>query len=353
MTYMTRCEFIPPYLLQRLAESHPDADVCLWGSATLVHDDEIRSRRTSLATRGEQAAAPPPSGASAATPFTIYTANHTTTLPGTAVRAEGAPDSGDSSVDEAYTSVSATIAMYAEVFARASFDGRGSDVLTTVHYDNNYDNAFWDGTQLIAGDGDGKVFGSFTKPIDVLAHEFTHGVTQFTAAFDYQGQSGALNESVSDCFGSMVKQRTLGQSAQDADWLIGQGIFVPGVQGVALRSMKAPGTAYDDPSLGKDPQVANMADFVETTDDNGGVHTNSGIPNHAFYLASVAIGGNTWEGAGPIWYAALTGSNVSKSSDFAAFGTATVDAAVALHGDGSTQSGAVRDAWTQVGVTLP
>ena len=212
-----------------------------------------------------------------------------------------------------------------------------------MHYEQNYDNAFWNGTQLVFGDGDGTVFGSFTEPVDVLGHEFTHAVTQFTAALTYQGQSGALNESVSDCFGMCVKQRVLGQTAETADWLVGEGIFLPGINARALRDMAHPGTAYDDPTLGQDPQVGDMADYVDTTDDNGGVHTNSGIPNRAFYLAATAIGGDTWEGAGQIWYAALTGGQVSADTDFAGFAAATV-AAAGDHAD------AVRQAWATVGV---
>ena len=164
-----------------------------------------------------------------------------------------------------------------------------------MHYGRGYDNAFWDGTQMVFGDGDGTVFNRFTIAVDVIGHELTHGVTEHTAALVYQGQSGALNESISDVFGSLVKQQALGQDAAAADWLIGAGLFTAQVKGVALRSMKAPGTAYDDPQLGKDPQPATMADYVETTDDNGGVHLNSGIPNHAFYLAATAIGGHAWE----------------------------------------------------------
>jgi hypothetical protein len=211
-----------------------------------------------------------------------------------------------------------------------------------VHYEKDYDNAFWDGTQLVFGDGDGKVFDRFTKPIDVLGHELSHAVTQYTANLTYSGQSGALNESMSDVFGSCVKQRHLGQDAGTADWLIGEGIFLPAVHGVALRSMKAPGTAYDDPALGKDPQVGSMADYVDTTADNGGVHLNSGIPNRAFALAAIAIGGTSWEGAGRIWYAALT-SGIPAAATFSRFADATV-AAAGAHQD------AVRQAWETVGV---
>ena len=100
------------------------------------------------------------------------------------------------------------------------------------------------------------------------------------------------------------------------------------MQGVALRSMKAPGTAYDDPRLGKDPQPADMSGYVDTTDDNGGVHINSGIPNRAFYLAAAAIGGHAWAAPGQIWYDVLTGPGITPDCDFATFAALTVAAAV-------------------------
>ncbi len=171
-------------------------------------------------------------------------------------------------------------------------------MIATVHYGQDYVNAFWDGTQLVFGDGDRRVFDRFTKPVDVLGHEFSHGVVQHTAGLVYQGQPGALNESVADVFAACLKQRLLAQTPAQADWLIGEGLFLPGVRARALRDMAAPGTAYDDPVLGRDPQVGHMDDYVETTDDNGGVHLNSGIPNRAFQLAATSIGGNTWAGAG-------------------------------------------------------
>jgi hypothetical protein len=134
---------------------------------------------------------------------------------------------------------------------------------------------------------------------------------------------------------------------QEGDWLIGQGIFLPAVQGKALRSMSEPGTAYDDDVIGKDPQVGSMSDYVNTQDDNGGVHLNSGIPNRAFYLAATAMGGNAWEGAGKVWYAALT-SGIGADTDFAGFAAATVTAAEAVSREAAD---AVRSAWDQVGVT--
>jgi len=151
---------------------------------------------------------------------------------------------------------------------------------------------------------------------------------------------------MSDVFASCVKQRLLGQTVDEADWLIGEGIFLPSVRGRALRSMSEPGTAYDDPVLGKDPQVGSMADYVETTEDNGGVHLNSGIPNRAFQLAAVAIGGRSWEVPGRIWYAALT-SGIGPTADFVDFAAATLEAAGAVSGEARA---AVASAWAGVGV---
>ena len=226
-----------------------------------------------------------------------------------------------------------------------------------MHYDQDYDNAFWDGQQMVFGDGDGVYFNRFTIAIDVIGHELTHGVTQFTAGLTYVGQSGALNESLSDCFGSMVKQQSLGQDAADADWLIGEGLFTTKVNGVALRSMKAPGTAYDDPVIGKDPQPADMDGYVDLPHDeqhdNGGVHTNSGIPNRAFFLAATAIGGSSWDGAGAVWYDVLTGTGVPKDLDFAGFARLTTDAAGKRFGTGSSQHDAVANAWATVKVADP
>ena len=191
----------------------------------------------------------------------------------------------------------------------------------------DYDNAFWDGTQLVFGDGDGQVFERFTKPVDVLGHELTHAVTEHTAGLVYRASPG---RSTSRSPTSSPPASSSGCSARrrrEADWLIGAGLFLPGIQARALRDMAAPGTAYDDPALGKDPQVGHMDDYVDTTDDNGGVHLNSGIPNRAFQLAATAIGGTSWEGAGRIWYAALTGGAVAARTDFAGFAAATVAAA--------------------------
>jgi len=280
---------------------------------------------------------------------TIYEAKNGTNLPGTVVRSEGAPPTNDLAVDEAYDGAGATYDLYYDVFQRNSIDDRGMRLDSTVHFEVKYDNAFWNGSQMVYGDGDGKIFDRFTKAIDVIGHELTHGVTQYTASLDYKDQPGALNESFSDVFGSLVKQRVLNQTADQADWLIGAGLFTSQVKGQALRSMKAPGTAYDDPVLGKDRQPADMDHYFKGAEDNGGVHINSGIPNHAFYLAAIGIGGYAWEKAGKIWYISLR-DRLHHDSNFADAAKITIAVAGELYGAGSQEQNAVTKAWDNVGV---
>ncbi|WP_083901336.1 M4 family metallopeptidase [Azospirillum sp. B4] len=279
---------------------------------------------------------------------TIYDAQHGGTLPGTLVRSEGQAATQDLAVNEAYDYAGKTYDFYMDVLKRNSVDNKGMRLDSTVHYSTDYDNAFWNGQQMVYGDGDGKIFDRFTKCLDVIGHELTHGVTQFTAGLDYSSQSGALNESFSDVFGSLIKQYAAGETADKADWLIGQGLLIPkaGTNRTALRSMKAPGTAYDDPDLGKDPQPATMKDYYSGSDDNYGVHINSGIPNHAFYLAATAIGGKAWEVAGAIWYETLT-TRLQLWSEFKDAAAATREVA-GKHGSAATK--AVDDAWKAVGL---
>ena len=280
---------------------------------------------------------------------TIYDAKQQQTLPGTLVRGEGAAATKDVAATEAYDSSGLVYDFYKAAFGRNSVDDKGQRLDSTVHYGRQYDNAFWNGQQMVYGDGDGKLFTRFTISLDVIGHELTHGVTQYEAALEYHNEPGALNESMSDVFGSMVKQWKLKQTADKADWLIGAGLLAPSVKGVALRSMVAPGTAYDDPVLGKDPQPAHMRNFYKGQDDNGGVHINSGIPNLAFATTALKIGGNSWERAGKIWYTALT-SRLRPASNFHDARSATLSVAVELYGKSSKEYKAVKAGWEKVGV---
>jgi Zn-dependent metalloprotease len=339
---------LPPHILHEIAKrgTRTQRETAL---DTLGRDHSLRFGRASfqlLATNAQKLIAAPTVGGEAQ--ITIYDAQQRERLPGRVV--PNPNESDDAEVSEALKGLLATYAFYWEVFKRNSIDDHGLPLIGSVHYSSKYDNAFWNGQQMVFGDGDGEIFRRFTISIDVIGHELTHGVTGDTANLDYQAQPGALNESVSDVFGSMVKQYSSNprQNAGNADWLIGAGVFMPNIKGKALRSMGEPGSAYDDPTLGKDPQPGTMADYAETDQDNGGVHINSGIPNRAFYLAATKLGGYSWDKAGLIWYAALRDQALRPTAKFADFANITVANANRLFGAAEAQI--VRDAWKQVGV---
>jgi Zn-dependent metalloprotease len=281
---------------------------------------------------------------------TISDAQGVETTPGTNVRTEGRGPVADEDVDRAHDGLGAVHGFLAVLLKRNSLDGSGLGMRGTVHYGQHYDNAFWDGTQMVMGDGDREIFNSFTSSLSVIAHELGHGLLQYTTNLAYQGQSGALNESIADVFGALVEQFVAGDDAASASWLIGKGLFTDKVRGQALRSMSAPGTAYDDPILGKDPQPATMAGYVDTDEDNGGVHLNSGIPNRAFHLFATALGGNAWETAGDLWFNVIATRALPGDADFGTFAEQTLLQARRDHGSGSLVERALADAWDAVGV---
>lgn len=249
----TFCTIVPPHVLDTLARSE---DPALAGPArrTLERDALERTHRRLTTVIGAPALAPPEALADQPT-RTIYDAKHKQDLPGKKVRGEGDKPGKDATVNRAYAYLGATFDLFLKAYERNSINGEGLPLNATVHFGEEYNNAFWDGEQMVFGDGDGEIFLDFTIPVDVIGHELAHGVTQYTANLTYFGQPGALNESMSDVFGALIKQYTLGQTAAEADWLIGAGLLAPRVTGKALRSMKEPGTAYDDDVLGKDPQL--------------------------------------------------------------------------------------------------
>jgi len=341
------CSVIPPHILRHLAD-HGDDYTRERVASTLYHSQQITAGRAVTLIGERSHAAPSASGKVRR----VYDARHKVTLPGKLVMGDGKAVSTDIEAMEAFDGCGATYDFFSKIFGRKSIDGKGLPLISTIHYGTNFDNAMWNGKQMVYGDGDGKLFNRFTIAPDVIGHELTHGVTQFTAALAYHDQSGALNEHLSDAFGIMVKQWLLGQTATQSDWLIGAGLFARGVRGKAIRSMKAPGTAYDDPALGRDPQPAHMRNYVTSADDNGGVHINSGIPNHAFYLVATKLGGNAWLVAGRIWYLVLT-TKLFPHAGFQDFAAATVVIAGEEYGVGSTIQMTVAQAWSQVGLPVP
>lgn len=331
---------IPPYILRRIIDHGSDVQQRC-AQQTLTHVQTLMAHR-----HGKPTA--PLVTSPGELVRDIYDAQQKESLPGTQVRYEGQPSNGDVAVNEAYEYLGVTHEFFWQVLQRNSLDNKGMVLNGTVHYGKDYQNAFWNGQQMVFGDGDGEIFNRFTIAIDVVAHELSHGVTETEAALIYFEQSGALNESLSDVFGSLVKQYHKQQTADQADWIIGEGLLAKGINGKGLRSMSRPGTAYDDPLLGKDPQPARMKDFVKTREDNGGVHLNSGIPNRAFYLAATAIGGYAWEKAGYAWYDTVCDKALAQNADFAEFAKLTIQ-----HGDkrsGKRVAAAIEQAWKEVGV---
>jgi len=347
---------LPPHMLEQIVQNGSSEQSDL-AAQTLAASQSIREERQSLALATTPSPPESKEALAAIKQRAVYSANNGTSLPGSLVRGEGDAPVSDVAVNEAYDGSGATFDLYDAIYGRNSINDFGLALKSTVHYGTGYDNAFWNGQQMVYGDGDEnlpesqRLFNRFTIALDVIGHELTHGVTQYEANLTYKNQPGALNEAISDIFGSLVKQYQRGQTADQADWIIGEGLFTSNVNGVGIRSMKAPGTAYDDPVLGKDPQPAHMDDYVNTGLDNGGVHINSGIVNRAFYLTALEIGGYPWEKAGRIWYKALT-EKMKNDSQFQEAADLTFEAAGELFGWGSLEQNAVKNGWSQVGITV-
>src|SRR6476646_6685867 len=236
---------LPPGILHKLAR-HENEDIRNSALNTLALDTRFRMARAGAAARrGGRASRPVTFARIGGSPQrTIYDQSHgESQTPGTVARAEGQDAVSDTAVNQAYDGLGATYMYYWTLFMRDSIDGQGMPIAGCVHYGTNYDNAFWDNAgHMFFGDGDGTLLTETTAGLDVIGHELTHGVTQHEANLTYSGQSGALNESISDVAGIQVKQRTLSQDVTQSDWLIGADIVGPALQ-PALRSMKDPGTA--------------------------------------------------------------------------------------------------------------
>ncbi|MFJ8017792.1 M4 family metallopeptidase [Streptomyces sp. NPDC096339] len=338
----------PPYILDKLLESE-DPEVRQAALNTLLVTERLGGERAIRSSFAGAAFAP---GDSRRTVFDCE--QEEVIFNAVLARSEDGPESADTSVNQAFDALGLTRDFYKEVFQRNSIDGLGMRLDGYVHYGFRVNNAYWDGREMLFGDGDGMKFGDLTGGLEVIAHEMTHGVTDHTSGFEYHNQSGALNESMSDVFGSLVKQWSLKQTAEEADWLVGADIWTPVIPGDAMRSMKNPGHAYNNAQYGKDPQPDRMSKFLHKPDtregDWGGVHYNSGIPNKAFYLTAVRIGGFAWEAAGTIWYESLKASSVDDS--FQDFAGTTFQKAGALFGVGSPEQSAVLSAWQEVEVPV-
>jgi Zn-dependent metalloprotease len=175
-------------------------------------------------------------------------------------------------------------------------------------------------------------------------------VVAHTCNLEYYGASGALNEHFADVFGVLTEQWSLGQGAAEASWLVGSEILGPKAAIKAIRTFKGEKAFVDDPLFGTDPQPKHMRDYYKGTDDDGGVHINSGIPNHAFFLAASALGGQAWETVGPVWYGALFA--LGRKSGFQDAARATIEIAGRLYGSRSRETTAVKAGWKGVGLRV-
>lgn len=256
----------------------------------------------------------------------------------------------DPVVRQAYNGCKLTYNLF-KLMGRDPIDDLGRPIRAVVHYQDIWgvklSNAKWDreSKMLFFGDGDGINTQSFVSDSDIIGHELTHGIiNNICPNLPYVGESGALNEHISDAFGIMVKQYSRGEQATDSDWLIGDNTFIDTeIRKIALRSMKEPGNR----NLIDNPQPSHMKDYNNFAHE---VHILSGIPNHAFYLAAINIGGYTWEKTGKIWYQAML--NLQSNETFSSFADKTVSAAKSLFPQDINVITAIENAWENVGISV-
>jgi Zn-dependent metalloprotease len=344
------CFAVPHKMFRKLLAQAPEAETKA-KRRQIKHAHQMRSLRYETPS--------PPPARSRKLRRNVYDLATTETLPGRLVRTESGKPARDAAANEAFENVGIALAFLREVFGRNSLDGRGMQIDSAIHYGQGFQNAMWNGRQMIIGDGDDTI-GGFTASLDIIAHELTHGLTQHLISgglgvvkipprerefkeqkYALRGQSGALNESLSDIFASMVTQWHLGQRSAEADWLIGENVIAP-IYGRAIRSLKSPGnrrvTWYDD------DQLKSMDHYQEGCD----VHDASGIPNHAFYTTAIKMGGHSWQKAGPIWFEAF--DSLDASATFADAAEATLQAAANRFGARSDEARAVKAGWRKVKV---
>lgn len=334
MCHTTCCHIIPPYLLEELAKRGS-----LSCKKTLNDTHRIAERRRFALNHLLQREKSDGDGLRY-----IYDCNNKYKQRLELILEEGQAPSTDETVNNAYDASGFVRDYFRNTFGLNSIDGNGLDIISNVHYGIDYNNAYWDGDEMTYGDGDGKEFTDFAKAIDVVAHELTHGITQFLANLEYRSQSGALNEHFSDVFGTIIKQKYLQQDISSADWLIGDSVVTEAFPGVAIRSMKAPGTANDF-----DTQPDHMDNYYNGTADNQGVHINSGIPNKAFYLCCLNIG---IDECAVIWFETL--KSLWRTADFNDMLETMVHTAQRLTSEGKISEisvSAISESFAEVGLT--
>lgn len=339
------CKFIPDEVLTRLANDpnvkNFDRDAL---QRTLAVDREMRLVReaNSSLTASSSMIAESLAPLAKKPAIKLFNCQHGSILPGVAVPNPQA--SGDATIKRTHKNTADVAKFFKQVFGRNSLDGQGMDLISSVHFGNKYNNAFWNGQQMTYGDGDNNIFVDFTRGNDVIGHELTHGLTQFTSQFVYANEPGGLNESMSDVFGSMFRQWQAKQTVKVADWLIGADIMGPAAKAqgfTCLRDMAKPNSPK---ALA--PQPSHFSAYHPGMDP----HTSSGIPNNAFYRAAMAVGGKSWEKVGKVWFQALTGYGSTPQLTMKQFADRTRTVAGQMFPAGGTVKKAVDTAWKAVGL---
>jgi Zn-dependent metalloprotease len=343
---------LPPYLLDCLSnctDVTAEVDVNAWLAQTRRQSNKLRLERMGFHPGPRMPAVK--AAAERGKTRNIYDAQNlgASRLPGKLVRTEGqaSAKSKDPAVDEAYDHSGITYDFYMQVLQRNSLDDAGMALVSSVHVGKSLNNAFWTGEQMAYGDGDGKLFTRFTRSLDVVGHELSHGVITYSADLIYQNESGALNEHFADVLGMLTRQWHTKTGAAGADWLVGKDIMGPAAKARSLRTFTAEKAYENDPYFGTDPQPKHLRDQFKGTSDNGGVHINSGIPNHAFYRFALALKGNAWETAGSVWYKTLL--TLKSDAQFTDMVQATDKTVVTQYGRGSAEQQALTLAWKAVG----
>lgn len=347
-TYGCVCFAVPKNLLAQLADDDGDREQRELLRSHIDHSSKLRAQRAVQSQDRPEAKL-----GKKLLARQVYDAGGRTFLPGKLLRDEDDPPTRDNDADQAYENIGIAMQFFKTVLGRDSVDGQGMRVDTSVHYGYRFTNAMWTGEQMIVGDGDGRHIKGLANSLGIIAHEFAHGVSQHIVRGGLgvvkvtgqpptlKGEAGALNESFSDVFASMVKQWHAGQDVTQADWLLGEDILAPG-SGKAIRSLKDPGN--NRLTWRNDDQIKDYGRYKPTDD----AHKASGIPNHAFYLAATRLGGKSWETLARIWLKGFDRLRVRGTFLDAAH--YTMDVAATLHGKGSAPHDAVKAAWKKVNV---
>lgn len=343
---MCKCFIIPADVLDRLSRDTDlpaDARQKLQDTKSVdIHIRNVRENARTL-TLAAFAVAPVRAAIAAAPTVTVYNCQNSQSLPGAQI--DDPVNGGDEDSAQIFNVTTAVAQFYQQVFGRNSIDDAGMTMVSSEHFGQGYNNAFWNGQQMVYGDGDGQIFADFPKGDDVVGHELTHGVTQYTLQLAYQGDAGGLNEGNSDVFGSMFRQWQAGQDVTAADWLIGSDIIGPAAKAKGYTCLRNMANPADTAALAPQPTTYDPA-TTPTLDP----HYSSGIPNFAFYKMCMAIGGKSWEKAGQVWYKTLTGLGSSPNLSMSDFASAMRNNANQLYPGDSSVGAAVDQAWTEVGL---